>query len=130
MSNCNNILSPLKLTPEEVTSLRKELGKNIDTPELVEKIIDIVRAKKFRVDSNDLSEKLTSDAMNKLNDVLLNVKKPYKKLFNMLVGEKSGITSKALARTHARFGYFASKLRMGNKDIKKLLKDSTPTQLI
>ena len=120
MSNCNNILSPLKLTPEEVAGLRKELGKNIDTPELVEKIIDIVRAKKFRVDSNDVSEKLTSDAMNKLNDVLLNVKKPYKKLFNMLVGEKSGITSKALARTHARFGYFASKLRMGNKDIKKL----------
>ena len=74
MSNCNNILSPLKLTPEEVTSLRKELGKNIDTPELVEKIIDIVRAKKFRGDSNDVSEKLTSDAMNKLNDILLNVK--------------------------------------------------------
>ena len=125
MSSCDDILKNIKASKEEIAYVKAHIKDGEATPTLVDKFIQDLDNKKFRSDSNKLSMANTKSFQEKLYDVVQTAKKPYNVLFNFLVGETSGITSRALARAHARFGYFSARLRMGNGDIKKLLnKDS------
>ena len=123
MSSCDDILKQINASKEEIAYVKAHIKDGEATPTLVDKFIQDLDYKKFRSDSNKLSMANTKSFQEKLYDVVQTAKKPYNVLFNFLVGETSGITSRALARAHARFGYFSSRLRMGNGDIKKLLND-------
>jgi len=123
MSSCDDILKQINASKEEIAYVKAHIKDGEATPTLVDKFIQDLDNKKFRSDNNKLSMANTKSFQEKLYDVVQTAKKPYNVLFNFLVGETSGITSRALARAHARFGYFSSRLRMGNGDIKKLLND-------
>ena len=123
MSSCDDILKQINASKEEIAYVKAHIKDGEATPTLVDKFIQDLDNKKFRSDSNKLSMANTKSFQEKLYDVVQTAKKPYNVLFNFLVGETSGITSRALARAHARFGYFSARLRMGNGDIKKLLND-------
>ena len=123
MSNCDKILKEISATPDEIAYIDMHLKGGSETGEITEKIIQEIYNQRFRKKSNKLSEFHTKQFEEKLYDIVSIAKKPYKVLFKFLVGETSGITSRALARAHARFGYFSARLRMGNGDIKKLLND-------
>ena len=123
MSRCDEILKKIKLSPDEISYIKRHSGDGDPTPELAEKLLKDIERQRFRKLSNQLSEKNTRSFQDRLFDVVKTAKKPYKALFKFLVGDTSGITSKALARAQARFGFFSSQLRMSNSDIKKLLND-------
>ena len=123
MSSCDDILKEINASKEEIAYVKAHIKDGEATPTLVDKFIQNLKNKEFRKDNNNLSMANTKSFQEKLYDVVQTAKKPYNVLFNFLVGETSGITSRALARAHARFGYFSSRLRMGNGDIKKLLND-------
>ena len=123
MSSCDDILKKINASKEEIAYVKAHIKDGEATPTLVDKFIQDLDNKQFRKDNNNLSMANTKSFQEKLYDVVQTAKKPYNVLFNFLVGETSGITSRALARAHARFGYFSSRLRMGNGDIKKLLND-------
>ena len=123
MNQCDTLLKDIKASKQEIAYIKKHLKAGGDTDGLIEKLANDIENQRFRNQSNKLSEANTKGFQERIADIVKNDPKPYKTLFKMLVGETSGITSKALARAHARFGYFSSRLRMGNSDIKKLLND-------
>ena len=123
MNQCDILLKDIKASKQEIAYIKKHLKAGGDTEGLIEKLANDIENQRFRSKSNKLSEAHTKSFQEKIANIVQNDPKPYKTLFKYLVGETSGITSKALARAHARFGYFSSRLRMGNSDIKKLLND-------
>ena len=125
MSRCDEILKKIQLSPDEISYIKRHSGDGDPTPELAEKLLNDIERQRFRKLSNKLSEKNTRSFQDRLFDIVNAAKKPYKTLFKFMVGDASGITSRALARAQARFGFFSSQLRMSNSDIKKLLNDKT-----
>ena len=71
--------------------------------------------------SDIISRKKTDDYLDILKTIVFESDKPYKELFNLLVGDAKGITSRALTRAQSRFGYMASILGDNNNSIKRLL---------
>jgi len=95
------------------------------TPEIREKFFKAIEDKKTKDRSDRIRETKTKDYLELLEGIALNSKNAYKELFDLLVGDKSGITSRTLARVQERFGYMASLLKMSNGDIKRLLNQET-----
>lgn len=123
MSSCQDILKRIKASPEEISYIDKHIKGGLETGTITEKVIKEIDNQRFRKASNNLSEIHTKSYIEKLIQVVEKNKKPYKSLFNFLVGDKSGITSRSLARSQARFGYLSAKLKMPNRDIKAKLND-------
>ena len=124
MSSCKKILEDIGASKEEIAYIDKHIKGGLESGEITEKVWQDIENMRFRKQSDELSKSNTIQFLDKLNQVVKQVKKPYKTLFKFLVGDKSGITSRSLARAHARFGYFSSRLRMPNRDIKAKLNEA------
>ena len=120
MTSCADILTEMKASPSERKYIERRVKEGGDSAEITEEIIQDIENQRFRDDSNELSKTNTVAFLDKLKQVSTKVKKPYNALFRFLVGDKSGITSRSLARAQARSGYFASKLRMPKYDVETL----------
>ena len=95
MSSCQDILKRIKASPEEISYIDKHIKGGLETGTITEKVIKEIDNQRFRKASNNLSEIHTKSYVEKLIQVVEKNKKPYKSLFNFLVGDKSGITSRS-----------------------------------
>ena len=123
MSSCSQILKDINATKEEIEFIDRRIEGGLETGTITDEVIREIENQRFRETSNKLSKANTIQFLDKLKQVATKVKKPYTSLFRFLVGDKSGITSRSLARAQARHGFFASKLRMPNRDIKAKLNE-------
>jgi len=118
---CSDILKKAGLSKEERELVETMSRQGESTSKIREKFLKAVKDKNLTKDSDNIREAKTKGYLELLEDIVLNSKTAYKRLFELLVGDKSGITSKTLGRVQERFGYMASLTEMSNGDIKKLL---------
>ena len=118
---CNDILKKAGLSKEERELVETMSRQGESTSKIREKFFKAIEDNGLIDKSDRVREAKTNDYLELLQDIVLNSKTAYKRLFELLVGDKSGITSRTLARTQERFGYMASLLKMSNSDIKWLL---------
>ena len=110
-------------TPEEIAFVKRHMDDGLEDGEITEKLWQDIENMRFRKQTDQISKENTQQFINKLKQVATQIKKPYNTIFRFLVGDKSGITSRSLARAHARFGFFSAKMRMPNKEIKAKLQE-------
>jgi len=122
---CNDILQKAGLSKEEQALVETMSRQGESTPKIREKFLKAVKDKDLKDKSDKVREVKTKEYLEVLEDIVLNSKTAYKRLFELLVGDKSGITSKTLGRVQERFGYMASLTKMSNSDIKWLLNQET-----
>ena len=118
---CNDILSKAGLSKDEQELIELMSKQGDETPEIREKFFKAIKSADFDKKQANIREVRTNGYLDLLKDIALKSKKPYNRLFDLLVGDKSGITSKTLARVQERFGYMAALTKMSNHDIKQLL---------
>jgi len=118
---CSDILKKAGLSKEERELVETMSRQGESTSKIREKFFKAIEDKKLTDRSDKIREAKTNEYLELLQDIVLNSKTAYKRLFELLVGDKSGITSKTLGRTQERFGYMASLIKMSNDDIKWLL---------
>ena len=123
MSSCKQILQDMGATPEEIAFVKRHMDDGLEDGEITEKLWQDIENMRFRKQTDQISKENTQQFINKLKQVATQIKKPYNTIFRFLVGDKSGITSRSLARAHARFGFFSAKMRMPNKEIKAKLQE-------
>lgn len=118
---CREILEEANFNEKEqrfIDSLADE-GK---TPDQVRNIIlEAMEDGTLRDISDVVSRQKTDDYLEKLKNIVYESDNPYKEIFNLLVGDAMGVTSRALTRAQSRFGHFASILEDSNSSIKRLL---------
>jgi len=110
MSNCAKILKDISATPDEIAYIDMHIKGGLETGEITEKIIQEIYNQRFRKQSNKLSKFHTKQFEDKLYDIVSIAKKPYRVLFKFLVGETSGITSRALLVVTVRHQYLQTYL--------------------
>ena len=120
-SPCKDILrkAGLKIEEQDLIETMSRQGEN--TREIREKFFKALDDVDFDDKQKIIREQRTKGYLDLLEDIVLKGKKPYNRLFDLLVGDTSGITSKTLARVQERFGYMASLTKLSNHDIKALL---------
>jgi hypothetical protein len=107
MSSCSQILKDINATKAEIEFIDRRIEGGLETGTITDEVLREIDNQRFRETSNKLSEANTIQFLDKLKQVATKVKKPYTSLFRFLVGDKSGITSRSLARAQARHGFFA-----------------------
>ena len=122
---CSDILKKAGLSKEERELVEIMSRQGESTSKIKEKFFKAIEDNGLIDKSDKVREAKTNDYLELLQDIVLNSKTAYKRLFELLVGDKSGITSRTLARVQERFGYMASLLEMSNSDIKRLLNQET-----
>ena len=122
---CSDILKKAGLSKEERELVEIMSRQGESTSKIKEKFFKAIEDNGLTDKSDKVREAKTNDYLELLQDIVLNSKTAYKRLFELLVGDKSGITSRTLGRTQERFGYMASLLKMSNSDIKWLLNQET-----
>ena len=120
---CNDILKKGGLTKEQQDLIEVMSRQGEDTPEISRKFFEALEDSEFSNSMSQISETRTNGYLDKLREIVLNDKNPYKKIFNMLVGDASGVTSKTLARVQDRAGHLASVTKLPNGDIQDLIDD-------
>lgn len=120
---CNDILKKGGLTKEQQDLIEVMSRQGENTPEISKKFFEALEDSEFSNSMSQISETRTNGYLDKLREIVLNDKNPYKKIFNMLVGDASGVTSKTLARVQDRAGHLASVTKLPNGDIQDLIDD-------
>ena len=118
--NCDNILREAGFDKNDIQLVNQLTEEGVSPSHISEQMLAEIENKQFRQQSNLDSKKRTEDFLGTLSEIV-NGDKPYKKLFNLLVGDKSGVTSKALARSQRRSAFVSALMKMPNGDIKKLM---------
>ena len=119
-SACDNILEEAGFDKNDVQMVNQLSDEGL-SPEMISKqVMEEIENKKFRNKSNVDSQVRTEAFLSSLEEIVKG-KKPYARLFDLLVGDKSGVTSKALARSQGRSSFVSSLLKMPNGDIKRLM---------
>ena len=99
---CNDILKKGGLTKEQQDLIEVMSRQGENTPEISKKFFEALEDSEFSNSMSQISETRTNGYLDRLKEIVLNEKNPYKKIFNMLVGDASGVTSKTLARVQDR----------------------------
>ena len=118
---CNDILRKNGLTPDEQNLIEIMSRQGDNTPTIRENFFKAIEDAEFDKNSAMIREKRTNAYLEVLEDIVLKGKNSYKRLFELLVGDTSGITSRTLARVQDRFGHMSALTKMSNHDIKALL---------
>ena len=88
MSSCKKILEDIGASKEEIAYIDKHIKGGLESGEITEKVWQDIENMRFRKQSDELSKSNTIQFLDKLNQVVKQVKKPYKTLFKFLVGDK------------------------------------------
>ena len=103
----------------------KQLSKEgLSLNEISEKMMVEIQNKSFRKDMDLISQTRTESFLESLTTIAKS-KNPYKNILNLLVGDKSGITSKSLSRSQRRASYLSAVMKMPNADIKHMLNNNS-----
>jgi len=119
-NNCDKILTGAGFDKNDVQLVKQLAEEGASPSQISEKMLGEIENKDFRQRMNAESQTRTESFLESLAEIV-NGDKPYKRLFNLLVGDKSGITSKALARSQRRSAFVSALMKMPNGDIKKLM---------
>ena len=119
-NNCEKALLDAGFDKNDVQLVDKLTKDGVPDNEIVEQLKGEIDKTIFRTSQNRISQERTESFLSSLEEIV-NSKSPFKAFFNLLVGDKSGVTSKTLARSQSRSAYVSSLLKLPNHQIKKLL---------
>jgi len=119
-SACDKILIEAGLDANDIQIVKKLSDDGVAPTKISDELLLEMKKKEFRTKNNADSKIRTEAFLGSLEEIVKG-KNPYKVLFRLLVGDKSGVTSKALARAQQRSAFVSSFMEMPNGDIKKLI---------
>ena len=120
---CDDILSEAGFDKNDIQFVKQLDNEGLSLNEISEQMQIEIGNKTFRRDMDLISQTRTEGFLESLNQIAKS-KNPYKNLFNLLVGDKSGVTSKSLSRSQKRSSYLSAVMKMPNSDIKHMLNNN------
>jgi len=121
-SRCRKILTDFGFRDGDAESIIDSLPGMDSVREFAKNVHSKVNANERIRTSRKISEERTRETLDSLNESLLNNKKPFKSLWNLLVG-KSGLWINATARSDARNARILKEMNLLNRGMAKLLND-------
>ena len=123
VSPCDNKLTEAGFDTNDVQFIKQLSKEGLSLNEISEKMMVEIQNKSFRKDMDLISQTRTESFLESLTTIAKS-KNPYKNILNLLVGDKSGITSKSLSRSQRRASYLSAVMKMPNADIKHMLNNN------
>jgi len=119
---CRKILTDFGFRDADAESIIDNLSSIESVKQYAKEVHGKINANERIKTSRKISEERTKETLESLNESLLNNQKPFKSIWNLLVG-KNGLWINASARSEARNARVLKEMNLFNGEMSKLLDD-------
>ena len=123
IERCRKILTDFGFRDGDAESIIDNLADIDSVNQYAKEVHGKVNANERIRTSRKISEERTRETLDSLNESLLNNQKPFKSVWNLLVG-KSGLWINATARSEARNARILKEMNLLNRGMVELLNDN------
>jgi|GEM_PF-5671906 hypothetical protein len=123
-SKCRKILTDFGFRDGDAESIIDNLSNIESVKQYAKEIHSKINAKERIRTSQKISEERTRETIDSLHESVLNNQKPFKSIWNLLVG-KSGLWINANSRSEARNARVLKEMNLLNREMATLLDDDT-----